>query len=464
MKECKGKLIINELATRTLGEVAYNRDKKGRRGRVARESAAYVAHAGIPSPKKSTLQKRIQMADHAKQRFRHEAKPTSPVSESLSPSHDYLCLDESKPVFYVPSRLINIKWKEVQILHITTRAADEATAEEVLATKALPGRKHGQLVVLDKPTVLTIGDEGMTVGGKAGSPSKSTGSPEKSGGLLADARGDSDDDLDVDAPRRKKPAVPPKPVDGGSDSDSDDDDDDDDDANAAADGGDAVDVDGKKAAKILKKKAALFSAKVTPFDEYLHTDHTGDFAEKQLDLRKELRQIRENTLGRNLYGTAVKELAVPAGGVPQYDDVNPYDRVYDPTEATAYDLRDDSALRRDPYIQALNRELAPDLVEKFYDPKTNAVRVRRRFTVVEKPGRLNWKLAKVVVPWQAKYHFGKGGVDPALQPTYPLEAVMKHADENVHKRDEEGDAPHGDNREPIGPFFPSPVFSGFFRR
>lgn len=135
----------------------------------------------------------------------------------------------------------------------------------------------------------------------------------------------------------------------------------------------------------------------------------------------------------------------------------------DPEEATGYDIQDKGPLRRDPYLQALNRELAPDLVEKFYDPKTNSVRVRRRYTVIETPNRLNWKLKKTVIPWRAKYHDGPGGIDPALQETYPLSAVLVHADANVHKADVEG-VEVEDTREKVGPFFPSSAFSGLFKR
>ncbi len=136
------------------------------------------------------------------------------------------------------------------------------------------------------------------------------------------------------------------------------------------------------------------------------------------------------------------------------------DDTFDSTDATQYDLESDAPLRRDPYLQALNRELAPDLVEKarvalsccrvvrshqdltqtaararcvqYFDKKTNSVRVRRRFTVVETHTMLSWKVQRVVVPSSSKYHRGPGGIDPDLQPTYPLSAVLKSADAAIN--------------------------------
>lgn len=55
MKEARGRMIIKELASRTMKVVVENRDKQGRRGRAARHSASAVGHAGITSPQQAKL-------------------------------------------------------------------------------------------------------------------------------------------------------------------------------------------------------------------------------------------------------------------------------------------------------------------------------------------------------------------------------------------------------------------------
>ncbi len=75
----------------------------------------------------------------------------------------------------------------------------------------------------------------------------------------------------------------------------------------------------------------------------------------------------------------------------------------------------------------------------------------------------NWKLKKTVIPWQKKYHHGPGGIDPALQETYPLSAVLRHADAKIHDVDEDGKDVK-DPRDTQGPLFPSPAFSGLFKK
>ena len=328
MKECGAKLIINELRTRTVGTIAANRDKKGRRGPAARLSVAYVAHGGITSsPSKA--------ATASPKRRGVGVKGTSEDDRSPSPSRTAGTtdlFDENKAAFFVPSKLVNIKWPDVRIVHI-----------------------------VDKPTALTMDDMGADSpgkkskrGGKASvaslTPSAVDTTPVGAADSSSSSEGEADDGNASDSSGKGTPA--------GS--------------------GDA-ELDAIKATKVLKKMTTAFKPSTKPFDEYLSTDHTGEFTEKELDVRKELRRIRDNALGRNVWGGGAM-----FGGLEHADTHGDVDdgRVYDPEEATRYDTRDDGPLRRDPYVQALNRELAPDLVEKFYDPKTNSVRVRRRYVLL----------------------------------------------------------------------------------
>ena len=108
------------------------------------------------------------------------------------------------------------------------------------------------------------------------------------------------------------------------------------------------------------------------------------------------------------------------------------------------------------------QELAPDLVEKFFDPVTNTVRVKRRFTVIETQSRFSWRTVKTVVASSQKYYIGPGGIDPALQPTYALSEVMKDVDAAINDAGAKYDVE--DHREVQSPFFPSAVFTGFGRR
>jgi hypothetical protein len=109
-----------------------------------------------------------------------------------------------------------------------------------------------------------------------------------------------------------------------------------------------------------------------------------------------------------------------------------------------------------------SQELVPDLVEKFFDPVTNTVRVKRRFTVVETQSRFSWRTVKTVILSSAKYHDGPGGVDPALQPTYALSEVSKHADSAINAAGTKYDVE--DKRQVLSPMFPASAFSGFARR